>query len=109
MLSPSQRLQPTARATGGYYDVLYDCDDAYFETIYNCTNPDWNQCRANAYSAYSNCVYNARLTHQMPDFCDSARQEYYSHCLLEYGPEGWSPDPDAWSTCRAASGIDQCE
>ena len=113
LLICSPRFELKVRATGGYYDVMSNCDGTYSGTYYDCISSPYmtpvDQCRSQASSAYSSCTYNAGLTHEMPDFCDSARQEYYSHCLLTYGAEGWSPDPDAFSTCRATSGIDRCE
>jgi hypothetical protein len=112
LLISSPAIEPTVRATGGYYDVMADCDGNYFGSFYECNNrigTTWEQCKGEAFSSYGSCTYNAGLTHELPDFCDSARNEFYSHCLMQYGPEGWSPDPDAFQTCRDVSGIDQCE
>jgi len=98
-----------------YFDAVYACDGNYYGTLSDCRsnpsypfNPDESQCRFNAGSSYYDCVSGIPSPTYELDFCAMARAAR-DNCNSQYGPEGNTPDPSAWGSCRSASGVDQCE
>ena len=98
-----------------YFDAVYACDANYYGTLNDCRSdpfypfdPDESQCRFNAGDSYTGCLSGIQGPTYDIDFCAMARAAR-DNCNSQYGPEGNTPDPNAWGTCRSASGVDRCE
>jgi hypothetical protein len=102
-------------ARAGYFDDVYACDDNYYGTLGDCRSnifypydPTESQCRYNSGDSYVSCLNAISTPMPQLDFCAAARAAR-DNCNAQYPPseglENWS----AYSACRDASGIDQCE
>ena len=101
------------RAYTSYFDDLYACDTSYFSTLGDCrSNPSYpngpteSQCRFNAGDSYTNCISSISSPMPLSNFCAQARMAVDS-CAGLYAGE--PQDPEAYSACRTATGIDQCQ
>jgi len=95
-----------------YFTSLYACDNDYYSSLGFCqsspnypVSPDEPECRYQAYSSYWSCTNMLPSPSYELDFCDNARAAR-DNCVNTYLLDG---DYDTYYTCRAASGIDQCE
>ena len=70
-----------------------------------CAEGVRTQCLQSAFSNYSSCVSDIGPHRDAENFCDHAR-EVRDYCNAAYSQ---LEDYDAWSSCMASSGIEQCE
>ena len=99
-----------------YFNAFWDCNDnSYFGTLNDCRaspwypwNPDEGDRRYAAGNSFLTCLNGIPSPAYEPDFCAAARAAN-DMCLINYGPESENTDLGAYSNCRSASGIDQCQ
>lgn len=114
-------LLATFGATAGkarylsYFESVFACDDNYTNTLGTCRSnigypydPTESECRYEAGSSYSTCLNTIEEPMPQMNFCSQARAAR-DNCVNTYGPSSYLDDWDAYTSCIAASGINQCE